>query len=49
MTENRKYRTQQYAVRADVDAEGLLKVCVSDLVMSALDSARVNGRKCTTS
>lgn len=26
MTENRKYRMQQYAVRADVDAEGLLKV-----------------------
>lgn len=26
MTENRKYRTQQYAARADVDAEGLLKV-----------------------
>lgn len=26
MTENRQYRTQQYAVRADVDAEGLLKV-----------------------
>lgn len=26
MTDNRKYRTQQYAARADVDAEGLLKV-----------------------
>ena len=26
MTENRKYRKQQYAMRADVDAEGLLKV-----------------------
>eukprot|EP00752_Nemacystus_decipiens_P002219 g2107.t3 len=25
MTENRMYRTQQYAARADVDAEGLLK------------------------
>ncbi|CAM9180110.1 unnamed protein product, partial [Hapterophycus canaliculatus] len=25
MTENRKYRTQQYAARAEVDAEGLLK------------------------
>lgn len=26
MTENRLYRTEQYAARADVDAEGLLKV-----------------------
>lgn len=26
MTENRKYRAQQYAARAEVDAEGLLKV-----------------------
>lgn len=26
MSDNRKYRTQQYAARADVDAEGLLKV-----------------------
>lgn len=26
MTENRQYRTEQYAMRADVDQEGLLKV-----------------------
>lgn len=26
MTENRMYRKQQYMARADVDAEGLLKV-----------------------
>ncbi len=28
MTDNRNFRTQQYAARADVDAEGLLKVAI---------------------
>lgn len=38
MTDNRNYRTQQYAARADVDAEGLLKVTINLENVSAPNS-----------